>query len=272
VQRSSGALTRSPRRVALTDADLELLRFLAEHRFLLNEHAAALGGVTQQTANRRLTRLVESGYARREPGFRGQSPLHLITYGGLRALGSKLPTPRPDLQNYEHDVGLAWLWLAARNGTFGPLREILAERTLRSREGSRAQGAEHFAVRLGGRGPGGRESVHYPDLLLTTADGRRVAVELELSGKERTRLETILSGYGADPRIAGVVYLVESQSVARSVERAARKVGVSDLVRLQRVRLKTARPTAASAAAMERSTAATQSSTALSRTARGAAR
>jgi hypothetical protein len=88
--------------------------------------------------------------------------------------------------------------------------------------------------------------------LLRTADRRSVALELELSSKGRTRLESILSGYGSDPRIAGVVYLVQSQTVARSVERAARKVGVSDLVHLQRVRLKVAQPAAARPVALER--------------------
>jgi hypothetical protein len=211
--------------------------------------------------------------------------MHLITAAGLRALGSTLPTPSLDLHNYEHDIGLAWLWLAARRGTFGPLSEILAERTLRSRDGAadresrggeprggdphtdeshtdeshaaeppgaEARATEMLGVRLGGTGPRGRERLHYPDLLLRTGDGRWVALELELSTKGRTRLESILSGYGSDPRIAGVVYLVQSQTVARSVERAARKVGVSDLVHVQRVRLKVARPAAARSLALER--------------------
>ena len=251
---------RSPRPVALTDADLELLAFLAEHRFVLSEHAAALGRVTPQTANRRLAKLVGAGYVRREEVFSGQSPMHLITRRGLGAVGSGLPTPRKDIHSYEHDIGVAWLWLAARRGTFGALSEVVAERTLRSRDGAReadsgvADGAEPLGVRLGGTGARGREGLHYPDLLLRTADGRRVALELELTPKGRTRLEGILAGYGADPRIDGVVYLVKSQSMARSVERAARKVGVSHLVHLQRVRYHAAKPTAASALALERAT------------------
>jgi hypothetical protein len=197
--------------------------------------------------------------------FKGRPPMHLITAAGLRTLGTTLPTPRLDLHNYEHDIGLAWLWLAARRGTFGPMSEILAERTLRSRDGaadreshageSHASGA--LGVRLGGTGPRGRERLHYPDLLLRTADGRWVALELELSTKGRTRLESILAGYGSDPRIAGVVYLVQSQTVARSVERAARKVGVADLVHLQRVRSKVAQP-AARPPALERASGVTR--------------
>jgi hypothetical protein len=234
---------------------------MAQHRFVLADHAAALLGVTPVTAQRRLDRLADAGHARRAAVFKGRPPMHLITRAGLRALGSGLPTPTPDLHNYEHDIGVAWLWIAARRGTFGQLSEILAERTLRSRDGAAdrdSQPREPLGVRLGGTGPRGRERLHYPDLLLRTADGRRIALELELSSKGRTRLESILSAYGADPRIAGVVYLVQSQTVARGVERAARKVGVSDLVHLQPVRLKMARPAAARPLALERASGVTR--------------
>lgn len=235
--------SRESRRITLSEIDLELLRFLAEHRFLLAEHAAALLGVTPQTASRRLARLARARYVRQEAGFNHQPDMHLITRAGLAAVGSTVSAPRVNLLTYEHDVGLAWLWLAAQRGTFGPLSEILGERSLRSQDGARdrsagcGDSAEPFGIRKGGVGIRGGERLHYPDMLLRTADGRWVALELELSHKARVRVESILAAYAADPRIAGVVYLVQSQSVARSVERAARRVGVPDLVHLQRVRL-----------------------------------
>jgi hypothetical protein len=248
----------APRRAALTDADLDLLRFMAQHRFVLADHAAALLGVSTQTATRRLTRLERGSFARYERVFDRQPGLHLITRAGLRAVESALPTPRPDVHSYRHDIGVAWLWLAAHRGAFGPLSEIVAERTLRSRDGAQQdepRPGRALGVRLGRTGPRGREGLHYPDLLLTSTDGRRVALELELSAKPRTKLESILAAYGADPRIAGVVYLVETQTVAGSVERAARKVGVSDLIHLQRVRSKAKRPAAARGRVLERSRA-----------------
>jgi hypothetical protein len=243
---------RNSPRITLTEIDLELLRFLAEHRFLLPDHAAALLDVTRRTASRRLERLAKAGYVRQEPGFNHQPDMHLITRPGLAAVASTLPAPRVNGLTYEHDVGLAWLWLAARGGAFGPLSEILSERTLRSRDGAHAQQAEPLGVRLGGSGPHGRQRLHYPDLLLRTADGRRVALELELSVKARTRLETILAAYAADPRIAGVVYLAQSQSVARSVERAARRAGIPDRVHLRRVRLPASVPAGAPGAGLGR--------------------
>jgi hypothetical protein len=233
-----------PRKIQLTDPDLELLGFLAEHRLALPEHAATLLDRSVDTARTRLTRLVGAGYMRSESVFQSQPAMYLITRAGLKMIGRAFEAPRLDMRCYAHDVGVAWLWLAARAGTFGPLSEIIGERRLRSHDAAREPADEPLGVRLGGAGPRGQERLHYPDLLLRTADGRRVALELELSPKWRPRLETILAGYGADPRIDGVVYLLAGHSVARSVQAAARRLGIGSLVHLQRVRLTAANPAA----------------------------
>jgi hypothetical protein len=91
-------------------------------------------------------------------------------------------------------------------------------------------------VRLGGAGRAGRPRLHYPDLLLVTAGGSRVAVELELTGKGRARRETILAGYGADPGIASVLYLSDSRATGNAIRASARRLGLADLVRVQLVR------------------------------------
>ena len=83
----------------------------------------------------------------------------------------------------------------------------------------------------------GRARLHYPDLVLVGSDGRRFAIELELSPKGRSRLERIIAGYGADPRVDGVLYLVDDARVARGVRTAAANVGISHLVHVQRVSL-----------------------------------
>jgi len=236
---------RSARRqVRLGEQDIELLWFLAEHRMVLPDHAASLLGTTVQTAKVRLAKLVSAGYVTRAPLFRKQPPMHLIAGAGLAVIGSRLPTPQIDVHSYVHDVGVAWLWLAARQGTFGPLLEIIGERRLRSHDAARDPGTEPLAVKLGGAGPRGGERLHYPDLLLRTDGGPRIALELELSSKGRVRLEKILAGYASDPRIDGVVYLVQTAAVARSVQAAARRLGIAPLVRIQRVRSTVTSPAA----------------------------
>jgi hypothetical protein len=222
--------------VRITDRDRELLAFVARHRLVHAGHVAALLDVTGERAGAILARLARGGYVHRQPVFAQQPACYRIRRKGLDLVGSGLPPPGVDLGSYDHDIGLAWLWLAARRGAFGPLREILAERQLRSHDEAPDRAEPPFAVRLGGIGRGGRERLHYPDLLLLRPDGRRIAVELELSSKARPRLERILAGYGADPRIDAVLYLVPNRTIGNSVVAAAARLGVRDLVHVQLVR------------------------------------
>ncbi|HZU39720.1 MAG TPA: hypothetical protein VE992_01640 [Solirubrobacteraceae bacterium] len=236
--------TRASRgRARLTARDCEVLAFLAEHRLARADHVARLLGVSLGAAQARLRALGKADYVGRLGVYQGEPDVHQISGRGLAAIGSALPPPRLDLRSYAHDIGVAWLWLAARDGLFGELREIIGERQLRSRDGPTRRSDPPLAVRLGGTGPRGGERLHYPDLLLVTADGRRIAVELELTGKTRTRREDILAGYGADPCIDAVLYLVRSRSVGDPVIASARRLGLSDLVHVQRVAL-TAGPAA----------------------------
>jgi hypothetical protein len=224
------------RPVQITDADRALLRFAAEHRFVIAPQVAALLGVSEAAAESRLCRLGGGGHLRRRRELHRGPTWHQITRAGLRAIGSDLPAPRGfDLATHRHDTGLAWLMLSAQAGRFGQAQRVISEREMRSHDGRAVDRAQRYGVRLGGVGPGGRDRLHYPDLVVVTQTGHRVAFELELSTKEVQRRERILAGYAADRRIDAVVYLVERTSVGRAIERSAARMGVSDLVRVQRV-------------------------------------
>ena len=197
----------------------------------------ALLGTSAGASYARLHALSQAGFLIHRPLFQGEPGCYQITHKGLQLIGSDLPRPQIDLRGYRHDVGVAWLSLAARNGVFGPMREVHAERRLRSHDGTADGRADPLGVRLGGVGPSGRARLHYPDLVLVGSDGRRFAIELELSPKGRSRLERIIAGYGADPRVDGVLYLVDDARVARGVRTAAANVGISHLVHVQRVSL-----------------------------------
>lgn len=205
--------------VRITERDLRLLEFVAQHRFVLASQVQTLLGASRGATYRRLQALARAGLLEHRPVFDRHAHAHWITRRGLALLGSSLPPPRLELGEYRHDVGLAWLWLAADRGAFGPLERIVTERQLRS-------------VR-----PGSGPKPHRPDLVLVCAGGGRVAVELELTTKSRTRRERILAGYAADPRIDAVLYLVEDRRVGRAIEASARRLGISELVHVQRVRV-----------------------------------
>lgn len=219
------------------ERDRLLLEFASHHRLILASQAALVLQVDLDDAEVRLDALRDAGLIRDARGESCPFPGEQITGAGLRSIGSPLRAPRQgSASGYHHDVGLGWLWLAARSGAFGALRGVVSERHMRSHDRRRdEEWAQQFGVRLGGVGPAGHERLHYPDLVLKTASGRRVALELELTGKPSIRLNKILAGYAADPRIDAVVYLVEKPAVAAKVGRAAARMGISDLVHVQRV-------------------------------------
>lgn len=223
-----------------TDRDRALLRFAAEHRTVLAAHVQTLFGVSASAAQARLRTLVDGGLLHRHPVPERPGRCYSITRRGLDTVESDLPVPRLDPRGFRHDAGLAWLWLAASAGGLGPVGGLVSERRMRSADAAEAHaaraadsGTEPFAVRLGGIGPGGRERLHYPDLLLLGRGGGRLAVELELTAKARTRRELILAGYGADRRIDGVLYVVERRALGRGIERTAERLGVRGRVRVQ---------------------------------------
>ena len=228
-------LRASPR---LTARDLTLLAFCAEHRFVLAPQVALAAGISADAAKRRLAALLQAGCLSRERRYVAEPYAYAVTRTGIDAVGSALSPPRPlDPGTYAHDVGVGWLGAAAHAGRFGHLMEIVCERRMRSEDGRREPGAELRGLRYpgggGAWGPRGGARLHYPDLTIVTAAGRRVAFELELHRKGAGRRERILSAYACDPRLDAVVYLVRTEAERAALERSARRVGVEDRLYVQ---------------------------------------
>ncbi len=210
-----------------------MLSFLAEHRFALAVQLGRVVGTSARAAGRRLGALRAAGLVRAARPLRHDATAWAVTRRGLAACESPLGLPRAvDLGTYRHDVGVGWLAAGARRGVFGQLSEIVSERTMRSedRRADRPQDASTHGVRLG---HGSTARLHYPDLLIETTGGHRVAFELELSTKSPRRREQILAAYADDPRIDAVVYLVPTRAAGRAIARSAARVGAADTVRVQ---------------------------------------
>jgi hypothetical protein len=224
-------------RLQITERDRRMLAFAAEHRFVLAAQIAALLRIGPEAASARLRALRAAGYLSETSLLHKEPALYQSTTAGLRAAGSDLPRPRRvDLSTYRHEAGVAWLTVGAQRGMFGPLAQIVGERRMRSEDGRRGdEPGEMHGVHLGGAGRDGRQRLHYPDLVVVTATGHRVAFELELTLKATRRREQILAAYAADRRIDAVVYLVDHPARRRAIQDSVRRVGIGDRVRVEQV-------------------------------------
>ncbi|HET9720629.1 MAG TPA: hypothetical protein VFP55_11160 [Solirubrobacteraceae bacterium] len=256
----------------MTAEDTRVLEFLAEHRVAIVSQVQVLLDCTPRTAERRLHRLVGADLVVRRRIFEGLPAACWITARGLGLLERQLPAPRLDLKCYRHDVGLAWMWIAAQNGVFGPLTGQISERAMRSADrravtlgsgredalggdalredalredalggdalggGAGLAGAVgRYGIGVAGTGPRGGLSLHYPDLILDAVSGHRIAVELELTAKTPGRLDRIMLGYAADPGVATVLYLCPPGPLGGRVQAAARRAGISDRVHVRQL-------------------------------------
>lgn len=232
----SSVAAPSPTALRLTARDREMLGFLAEHRFALAAQLGRVVGTSARAAGRRLGALRAAGLVRGTRPLRHDATAWAVTRRGLAACGSSLGVPRTvDLGLYRHDVGVAWLAAGARRGIFGELSTVVSERTMRSedRRADRRGDATPHGIRVG---HGSSARLHYPDLAVVTANGHRIAFELELSTKSPRRRERILAAYADDSRIDAVVYLVGTPAAAQAIARSAARVGATDTVRVQRFR------------------------------------
>ena len=220
---------------SLTERDASVLGPLAEHRILIVPQVAALLGVGERAALARLKALEQARLTRFHTIFRGLPWAAAITSPGLRALGSPLQAPRLNLNEYRHDVGVGWLWLAARAGSFGEAGSITTDRRMQAEDlTARAAGRlPRWGVGVGLLGSHGQPQRHYPDLMLDLASGHPLAVELELTAKSSGRMTRIMRAYASDSGVDHVLYVAANRSIATRVRESARRAGIPERVHVQ---------------------------------------
>jgi hypothetical protein len=169
VARSRGSSASRRGEVALVrHTDMAALRWLAEQYGARADQLALLLGCSPRTTERTIARLRESGFVRTERLLAGEPPWVIPTASGLRACGQRFGVwrPRLGLLNHVAAVNDVRLHIASRS----PQSEWVCERVL---------------ARMRDSGE------HLPDAMVVT-DGRRVAIEVELTVKSRRRTTAIL--------------------------------------------------------------------------------
>ena len=221
--------------LSLTQREASVLGPLAEHRFLIVPQLALLLGVTDATAVRRLRQLEQRRLLELRGIFKGLPTAAVILSRGLSAVGSPLKAPQLNYNEYRHDVGVGWLWLAARAGNLGELRGLTTDRRMQAEDMTAVAAGRpaRWGVGVGLLGSHGQPQRHYPDLVLDMASGHRVAVELELTAKSSGRINRIMRAYASDARVDHVLYLAANRSIAARVQESARRAGIPERVHVQ---------------------------------------
>ncbi|MBV9836824.1 MAG: hypothetical protein JO156_01805 [Solirubrobacterales bacterium] len=211
--------------MVLNDLDREVLRFAAAHCLVAPDHVSALTSAPIAEAGARMVRLAANGLLVRDRLAAAGWGCFRITCAGLRAVASGLPPPRLT-RCHRHDVGVPWVWLAARDGVFGSIDRVLCEREMR---GALSDVDAPFEVQPDG------EHGHFPDVMLLTRSGR-IPVELPLAAPAAEQLAAILRAYAADARVVAVLYLVVDPWVGELVQSVVGQLELTQLVHVQPAR------------------------------------
>jgi hypothetical protein len=183
---------------------------------------------TSSSARGRLRAAAGAGLVARARPLHGAPSLFTATRAGmtLAGLGGVEPT-HVSAASAGHQIACANAAVALERRYPGHV--VCGERELQRDE--RSLGRALASARMSWRSEWGDS--HRPDLVLwpAVADGRPVAVEVELTAKAPSRLLEICRAWARCPHVAGVVYLAAPPAFA-PVARAIRSAGAEERVAL----------------------------------------
>jgi hypothetical protein len=174
-------------------------------------------GWSEVAARSHARRLEREGWLKRCPMTWGEGSLFLATRKGVLMLGVPVvaaSTPAPTW--WAHDSACAWTaaWLTVRGRTFLGQREVISR--------PEWSGQLHWQDRNSLKRSG-----HRPDLVAWRGSSM-FAMEVELAGKSRPRLDAILKlhhDWILGGNTGGVIYICRDEEGRRRVERSAERVG-----------------------------------------------
>jgi hypothetical protein len=175
-------------------------------------------GWSEVAARNHARRLEREGWLERVAMVRGEGSLFFATRKGVLVLGLPLigcTTPAPTW--WAHDSACAWTaaWMTVRGRTYLGPRELLVD--------TEWSGCLDLLHRISGTALG-----HRPDFVGLN-NGNRIAIEVELAPKSKTRLDSILRMHRdwiAAGKTNGLVYICGNEEGRRRVERANGRVNV----------------------------------------------
>ena len=191
----------------LTDRDRWFLEWLNGHGFCVSQHLDELFDCSRKVGSRRLKKLEDEGFIKR---FRySLNEQHIIqpTALAVTVIGDDLNEPsKPAAGTFQHDRLLIDIDIALYHQVG---QTIKTERRIKSQKAMSAIGS----------------TGHVPDGIIEL-DGRKTAIELELSVKGKSRLKKIMQEY-QESLIRRVIYICGSEAVANAINRMADEMHVA---------------------------------------------
>lgn len=203
---------------------MTIVEWIGRHGAARAENVMTRFSIGRTATYRRLHELAEFGLVRRHRLLYNDGGLLTATAEGLRCAGLDRLTPaRISLALVPHMIASAALAAELEpqlhDGT------LLSDREHRAAENAAGEPIASAII-------GSHQGLHRPDFALVRRDGDEVvAVEIELTLKNRTRLERILRGYLRNQNVTVVRYHA-APPIADAVQRAARAVGADAIVEL----------------------------------------
>jgi hypothetical protein len=212
----------------LTERDITITEWIGRQGAVRAEHVMTRFSIGRTATYRRLHELAGCGLVRRHRLLYNDGGLLTATAEGLRCAGLDRLTPaRISLALVPHMIASAAL--AAELEPQLDCEALLSDREHRAAENAAGR---PIASAIIGSQRDGRGGLHRPDFALVRRDDDEViAVEVELTLKNRTRLERILRGYLRNQNVTVVRYHA-APPIADAVQRAARAGGADAIVEL----------------------------------------
>ena len=190
-------------RIRITDRDIEILNFINDFGFCEMPQLQARFNLRKPKNYMLINRLIKVGLVKHERLFYGRHGLYRLTRKGAQYTELP-PLNKIILGNYKHDVKLMEVYLKLR--ALYPDAQWISERKLKR---------EKYIDGVGKKG-------HLPDGILIFSDGKEVAIEVELTAKDRARVERILKWYTSKLDIKEVWYYCPPTVVAYMQDKVAK--------------------------------------------------
>jgi hypothetical protein len=196
---------------------VELLAFVARHGMVSSDQLARRFSTPPGEMRRRIDGLHQAGLLEVDDVLVALPALVRATREGARQAGVDLPPASLDLSRIHHSLALVDLsedLLAEHAGS-----QWTTERELRRDRMRQAHQAGRWEPQR-----------RVPDGLLRLPDGRRVAVELDLTPKRTARLDLLAGAYAVDPELDAVWWFLPSAQAAARMRAVVRERDLGHLI------------------------------------------